>query len=65
MRVNGVDESLDPMTVIELLRQQGIDPAARGIAVAVNGAVLPRREWPTARLDRADEIEIVKPYRGG
>ena len=65
MRVNGVDESLDPMTVIELLRQQGIDPAARGIAVAVNGAVLRRSEWPTARLDRADEIEIVKPYRGG
>ncbi len=65
MRVNGTDEKLDPMTVMELLQNQGLDPAARGIAVAVNGAVVPRRDWPTARLDRADEIEIVKPYRGG
>jgi thiamine biosynthesis protein ThiS len=31
----------------------------------VNGAVLPRRQWDSARLAAGDEIEIVRPFGGG
>lgn len=64
IRVNGKDETLSVATVLELLRVRGIDPAARGIAVALNGAVLPRRDW-SAALKPGDDIEIVRPLSGG
>jgi len=65
LRVNGSEELLAITTVQELLRRRGLDPAARGLAVAVNGALLPRRQWDSARLAAGDEIEIVRPLGGG
>jgi len=65
VRVNGSEQVLAITTVNELLRRRGLDPAARGLAVAVNGAVLPRRQWDSARLAAGDEIEIVRPFGGG
>ncbi|MGF1611749.1 MAG: sulfur carrier protein ThiS [Kiloniellales bacterium] len=63
--VNGEARPLSAATVIELLRQVSIDPAAEGVAVALNGAVLPRRDWAATALSAGDRIEIVKPFRGG
>lgn len=65
IRVNGEAETLSAGTVIELLRAHGVDPEARGVAVAINGAVVPRAQWPETPLDAGDEVEIVKPFRGG
>lgn len=65
INVNGAARPLSAATVIELLRQESIDPAAKGVAVALNGAVLPRRDWAETALNAGDEIEIVKPFRGG
>ena len=52
-------------TVRTLLDEQGIDAEARGVAVAVNAAVVPRRDWTDRALDAGDDVEIVKPFRGG
>ena len=52
-------------TVAELLRQEDIDPAARGVAVAINGIIAPKRAWETTALAAGDEIEIVRPFKGG
>jgi len=65
LRINGRIENDDSATVAELLARRGIDPAARFLAVAVNGAVIRRSEWKAARLAPGDEIEIVKPLQGG
>ena len=51
--------------VIELLEGVGVDPRARGVAVAVNGTVVPRRDWAQQTLADGDRIEIVKPFAGG
>ena len=51
--------------VIELLEGVGVDPQARGVAVAVNGTVVPRRDWAQRTLVDGDQIEIVKPFAGG
>ena len=51
--------------MLDLLLAKGIDPAARGIAVALNGAVLPRARWPEHRLAAGDRVEIVRPFQGG
>ena len=65
IRVNGEGRPLSAATVVELLRQERLDPERRGIAVALNGAVVPRRAWPETALSPGDEIEIVKPFAGG
>ena len=65
LRVNGEDRRLEVATVLELLRAEGLDPARRGLAVALNGAVVRRADWPEAALSPGDEVEIVKPFAGG
>jgi sulfur carrier protein len=65
LTVNGVDEEVAVTTVAQLLAVRGIDPAARFLAVAVNGAVVRRAEWPDAALQAGDAVEIVRPLQGG
>jgi len=65
LRINGVAEESAATTIAELLSDRGIDPAARFLAVAVNGAVVRRAEWPAARLSAGDDVEIVRPNQGG
>ena len=43
LKINGVEEEIPVMTVSELLTARGIDPTARFLAVAVNGAVVADR----------------------
>jgi sulfur carrier protein len=65
VRLNGAEETVEPATVVDLLRARGIDPAARGVAVALNGAVVRRTDWTTTAIKAGDAIEIVRPFSGG
>ena len=64
IRVNGKEEQLQAATVAELLAARGI-VRAKGVAVAVNGAVVPAGSWDRAPLAAGDQVEIVKPFGGG
>ena len=37
----------------------------RRVAVAVNGDVVPRSQWPTTRLAAGDSIEVLVAVAGG
>jgi sulfur carrier protein len=65
LRINGEDAEIAAATVAELLAARGIDSKARFLAVAVNGAVVRRGEWPSQPLAPGDQIEIVRPLQGG
>jgi sulfur carrier protein len=65
LRINGVEAEVAVATIAELLALRGIDPKARFLAVAVNGAVVRRAEWPVAALSTGDAVEIVHPLQGG
>jgi sulfur carrier protein len=65
IRVNGQDEPLAASTLAALLADKAIDSGQRGIAVAVNGAVVPRADWPTTILRDGDSVEIVRARQGG
>ena len=65
VNVNGETEAAAGVSVLDLLLAKGIDPAARGTAVALNDAVLPRTRWPEHRLAAGDRVEIVRPFQGG
>lgn len=64
IRVNGQEEKLAVATVAELLKARGIE-TSRGVAVAVNGVVVPAGAWRERDLAAGDEIEIVRPFGGG
>jgi sulfur carrier protein len=65
LRINGEEAELAVATIAELLVARGIDPKARFLAVAVNGAVVRRTDWPAAALSPGDAVEIVRPLQGG
>ena len=65
LKINGVDEEVAASTVAQLLAARGIDPAARFLAVAVNGSVVRRAVWDAAALNAGDAVEIVRPLQGG
>jgi len=65
IRVNGREEPLASGSVADLLAGRGIAEGARGVAVALNGALLPRRRWSETPLAAGDSLEIVRPIQGG
>jgi sulfur carrier protein len=65
LRINGIEEEVAAATLSELLSGRGIDPQARFLAIAVNGAVVRRAEWPGRPLMPGDDVEIVRPLQGG
>lgn len=63
--VNGENEPLNVATLAALLADKAVDSSQRGIAVALNGAVVPRAAWPQTTLRAGDSIEIVRARQGG
>jgi len=56
----GAGESL--VAVLELLH---LAPDARGVAVAVNGEVVPRAGWTTFTIPEGAHVEVLTAMQGG
>jgi sulfur carrier protein len=65
IRVNGESEPLAAATLAALLAEKAVDTEQKGIAVALNGAVVPRTAWPQTELKAGDSVEIVRARQGG
>jgi sulfur carrier protein len=65
IRVNGELEPLAAATLDALLAEKTVDTSQRGIAVALNGAVVPRVAWGETVLRPGDSVEIVRARQGG
>jgi sulfur carrier protein len=65
IRVNGESEPLAAATIEALLAEKAGDSMQRGIAVALNGAVVPRAAWRDTVLQAGDSVEIVRARQGG
>jgi sulfur carrier protein len=66
LTVNGKSRRVRPeTTVAALLEDLGFNAAARGVAVAVNDAVVPKSTWPEKRLTEGDTVEIIHAVQGG
>ena len=63
--LNGKDRAMTSEGLIALLRELDIDPEQRGVAVALNGAVVPRADWAKTTLRDGDALEVVKLFAGG
>jgi sulfur carrier protein len=52
-------------TVASLVESMPGAPGGRGVAVAVEGEVVPRARWPSTELRDGARIEIVVAVQGG
>jgi sulfur carrier protein len=62
--VNGNPQAMpDGATVADLVGV--VTSVVRGVAVAVNGEVVPRAGWPGAALRDGDQVEVLTAAQGG
>ena len=61
---NIAQEAAENQLLIDLLTARGINEP-RGLAVAVNDAVVPRADWPTHALREQDRVTIIRATQGG
>ncbi len=47
------------------LAELGIEPGARGVAVAVDGEVVPRAQWESVALVEGARVEVLTAMQGG
>lgn len=63
--VNGEQRSVDEGTTVgDMVRGLGTG-AELGVAVALNGAVVPKSAWDRTTLNEADRIEVLRAIGGG
>jgi len=64
--LNGEDADLEPgETVAAVLERLGLSTDARGVAVAVDGEVVPRAGWETCALAAGAHVEVLTAMQGG
>jgi sulfur carrier protein len=64
--LNGTPTAVaDGATVRSLLDGLDVPGGARGVAVAVDAAVVPRGEWDTTTLDDGAQVEVLRAIQGG
>ena len=64
VRVNGQDRTLPAGATVATLVDQLSSPS-RGVAVAIDGQVVPRGEWAATALSEGTRIEVVAAIQGG
>lgn len=64
--INGESARLaSPASVADAVRQAGIGSDVRGVAVAVDGDVVPRSRWREETLVAGQSVEVVQAIQGG
>jgi sulfur carrier protein len=64
--LNGERVQLEPQaTIADAVDEAGVAPEARGVAVAVDGEVVPRAEWARVELREGQAVEVVGAVQGG
>jgi thiazole synthase len=66
VELNGeVRELTEGATLLEAARAAGAPESARGVAVALDGEVIPRGEWATTPLREGQAVEVLAAIQGG
>jgi sulfur carrier protein len=64
--INGDPRELPPgATVASVIESFPGAPGGRGVAVAVEGEVVPRAQWPHVELRDGAKVEVVVAVQGG
>jgi sulfur carrier protein len=65
VEVNGRAVNLEDDAVLSDVVARERATEGRGVAVAVDGEVVPRGDWPSTRLREGQKVEVVAAVQGG
>jgi len=66
IELNGKPRELPPgATLADAVRESGAAAAARGVAVALDGEVVPRSDWDSTVLANGHKVEVLAAIQGG
>jgi thiazole synthase len=66
IELNGAPRELpDVASLADAVRESGAGEGARGVAVALDGEVVPRAEWERTRLREGQSVEVLAAIQGG
>jgi sulfur carrier protein len=64
--LNGVACELpEHSSIAQAVLAAGAAPDGRGLAVAVDGEVVPRGRWEAVELDEGQRVEVLQAVQGG
>ena len=63
--LNGQPRELGAQTLAAALAELQVAGDARGVAVAVDGEVIPRARWEEVELDEGARVEVLTAMQGG
>lgn len=64
VNVNGSTTDAEDTATVATIVAASSD-GRRGVAVALNGDVVPRSQWAATRLSPGDSLEVLTPTAGG
>jgi len=65
-RLNGRDQELpEGASVADVVRLAGVEADERGVAVALDGEVVPRERWAETPVPELAAVEVVRAAAGG
>lgn len=66
VELNGAPRELaEAATLADAVRESGAGEGARGVAVALDGEVVPRAEWERTPLREGQSVEVLAAIQGG
>jgi sulfur carrier protein len=66
LTINGEPAELaEGATVAAAVAEAGVRDGGRGVAVAVNGEVVPRGEWERTAVGEGVRVEVLRAVQGG
>jgi sulfur carrier protein len=64
--INGERRELPGRATVETaVREAGVESEGRGVAVAVDGEVVPRGRWSDTALREGQQVEVLHAVQGG
>ncbi len=64
--LNGAPTTLpDGATAADAVRTSGAPEETRGVAIALDGEVVPRGEWESTPLAEGCRVEVLRAVQGG
>jgi sulfur carrier protein len=65
VRINGEQRELDGVTSVADVVRSLVEQAERGVAVALDGDVVPRSAWESTMLRDGARLEVLRAVQGG
>ena len=64
--INGQERRLPDGATLDLaVREAGAPEDGRGVAVALDGEVVPKAHWPATELSEGQHVEVLTAVQGG